>query len=85
MIADAFAQCVLSGGDPNLHRMLNFRLLFEHLVPIALVIYHLLKGTDVMFFFCLGGSLIVHSSFWSASLIGRTSPEHQGSRGTSDA
>jgi hypothetical protein len=60
------------------------RELFEHLVPIALVLYHLLEGTDVRFCFRRGGVLIVHGGFGSASLIGRTSPEHQGSCGTSD-
>jgi hypothetical protein len=60
------------------------RPLFEHLVPIALVLYHLLKGTDVCFCFRRGGLLIVHGGFGSAGVIGRASPEHQGSRGASD-
>ena len=31
------------------------RLLIDHLIPIALVFYHLLKGTDVIFCFGRGG------------------------------
>src|SRR6266853_5477249 len=53
----------------------TIRLLFEHLVPIVLVLYHLLKGTDVIFCFCCREVLIVHGRLGSASLIGRTSPE----------
>jgi hypothetical protein len=60
------------------------RPLFQHLVPVALVLYHLLKGTNVIFCFHRG-FLIVHGGFGSAGLIGRTSPEHQGSCGTSNA
>jgi len=61
------------------------RPLFQHLVPIVLVLYHLLKRTNVIFCFRRRGVLIVHGGFGSASLIRRTSPEHQGSCGTSDA
>jgi hypothetical protein len=56
-----------------------------HLVPISICFYNILKRTDVDFCFCRGGAMIVHGSLGSASLIARTSREHQGSRGTSDA
>jgi hypothetical protein len=69
----------------TLHRSVLIRQLIDHLIPIALVLYHLLKGTAVIF--CLGRSRfpIVHRGVWSARRKGRTSREQEVSRCATDA
>jgi hypothetical protein len=65
-------------------RQCGVQLLIDHLVPFALVRYHLLKGTVLIFCFRRRWFLIVHGGFGTASLIGSTSTEDQKSSGTSD-
>ncbi len=53
----------LSLGNPskqNITWRCRFRLLIDHLIPIALVLYHLLNGTDVILCFLRWG-LEIHN------------------------